>query len=274
MYDAGIAEAGEPRFHSEMWFGEAPWGAMSRQSCVEDRELTEMSGPGGIHGFHICPMLRASSLPPEVMASARRSFWYRRFGGDGPYFQEFRLLPSAVRLFYQSESTLGLEAAAVLDGFGAAAPEALDAFIENYLRSGLAALTLVPRTLKGGRALEYQDVWLDKDSVIAPDGTIFFADIEGLAWAPFPDADAVAAGTRRQYERNFYEFMYGLDRLLAERERRSGRASGLRARRMELAARVELALEGDPYARAERAGGSVDIVSGGASLRFLDLEGA
>ncbi len=271
MFDGGRPEADEPAFHSESWFGESPWGAMARQTCLEDRELTEMAGPEGINGFHLCPMVRGSSLPVEVMGAARGSFWYRRFDGAGPYFQEFRLLPSAVRLFYQSESTVGGRTSAVLDMFGATTPEALDDFIQNYLRSGLAALTLVPRTLKGGRALDYQDVWLDKDSVIAPDGTLFFADIEGLAWVRLPDPDSVAALARRQYERNFYEFMYGLDRLLAERDRRTGRTPERAARRVELAGRLELSLEGDRFARVERSGGSVDIVTGGTALRFLDL---
>jgi hypothetical protein len=271
MFDDGMPETTEPVFFSESWFGESPWGAMGRTACLEDRDITELSGPGGINGFHICPMVRASSLPPRIMEAARESFWYRRFGGEGPFFQQVRLLPSDVRLFYQAESTLGWRTAGVLDSFRVQTTEALDAFINNYIRSGLAALTLVPRSLGGGRALEYQDVWLDKDSVIAPDGTLFFVDIEGLSWAPFPDGERVAEGTRKQFERNFYEFMYGLDRLLRERETMSGRPSARGIRRQEAAGRFELAMDGDRFAAVERNGRSVDLIAGGTSLRLFDL---
>ena len=274
MYDEGTPGPWEPSFFSEVWFGENPWGAMGRQACLEDRALTELTGPGGIAGFHICPMVRACPLPPPVMELARGRYWYRRFAG-GPYYQEQRLLPSDVRLYYQSESTLGHRTAAVLSAFGIGEVPALDGFIDNYIRSGIAALTLIPRSLSGEgpgrRALDYQDVWLDKDSVLAPDGTLFFADIEGLDWVAVPDAGLLAALTRRQFERNFYEFMYGLHRLLGERDRMAERVLTVEARRADAAARLDLALERDRFARPELSRRALDLVSGGAVIRLVDL---
>jgi hypothetical protein len=269
-----VPETAEPVFCSEAWFGENPWGAMGRKACLEDCEITELSGPGGINGFHICPMVRACPLPPDIVDRAMGRYWYRRYAG-GAYYQQQRLLPSDVRLYYQSESTLGHRTGAVIFAFGLQDPAALDGFIDRYIRSGFAALTLVPRSLRGSgrdrRALEYQDVWLDKDSVLAPDGTLFFADIEGLAWVPVTDDAHLSELTRRQFERNFYEFMYGLHRLLGERDRMAGRKPSAEGRRKDVAARVELALERDRSLRLERNARWLDMLCGGALVRLLDF---
>jgi len=52
----------------------------------------------------------------------------------------------------------------------------------------MQALTLWARSLRtigNVRAgLDLQAVWFDKDSVIAPDGSLFFTDLEGLDWVP------------------------------------------------------------------------------------------
>ena len=274
MYDAGMPETAEPVFGSESWFGENPWGSMGQSACLEDKEITELSGPQGIDGFHICPMVRACPLPPDVMERARGRYWYRRYGGQ-PYYQQQRLLPSDVRLYYQSETTIGHRPGAVLEAFGVLDPEALDGFLDHYIRSGLAALTLLSRSLRGSgrdrRALDYQDVWLDKDSVLAPDGTLFFADIEGLAWVPVQDDERLAALTRRQFERNFYEFMYGLHRLLGERDQMAGRMPSAECRRADVAARLELSLQRDRFIRLERSARSLDMLCGGALVRLLDF---
>jgi len=286
MYDAGPLEDG-PQGHvftSESWFGENPWGAMSEKACQDDRAVTELMGPDGINGFHICPMARANALPEWVMQAARPLFWYRRLNGPMPYYQEVRLMPSDVRLFYQSEAALGPRTSRVLEGFRVQGNEDLDGFIDNYIRSGMAALTLAARTARahkawGHAALDYDDVWLDKDSVIAPDGTIFFADIEGLDWVPLRDEAETSVRIRKQFDRNFYEFMYGLDRLLNERDRMSERHPDREARRQEVAARLGLALDRDHFITVEKAPGHLDAVIRPAAgpvkevrARILDFE--
>jgi len=271
-------------FSSESWFGESPWGAMSQKACIEDKALTELSGPDGINGFHICPMVRANPLPDWIMETARPMYWYRRLDGPAPYYQQARLVPSDVRLFYQSEEALGHKTTHVLDCFKVEGMEALDSFMDNYIRSGMAALTLIARTARkhkvwGYTALDYDDVWLDKDSLIAPDGTLFFADIEGLDWVPLRDEPEAIKRIKKQFDRNFYEFMYGLDKLLGERDRLAGRPVDRQARRKELSARLELALAKDSFLELERDKDHLDAIIKPTkgpvrqvTMRFLDLD--
>jgi hypothetical protein len=270
-------------FTSESWFGENPWGALSERACAEDAAVTELCGPDSIEGFHICPVVSASPLPGWVMRGARERYWYRRLDGGGAFYQQLRLMPSNVRLYHESESTLGRSTAAMLEAFGVRDGEALDEFIENYLRSGMATLTLAARTARRAgriwRAMDYSDVWLDKDSVVAPDGTLFFADLEGLEWVPLHTAKEAAARVRRQFDRNYYELMYGLDRLLGERGTMTGQAPSWGARRRSAAARMQLALAGDRYISLEESRAGLDAVVRPAAgparevtVRVLDFE--
>jgi hypothetical protein len=282
----GHAATGDRQFASEAWFGENPWGAMSEQGCREDAQITDLAGEAGsIEGFLICPMLRSEPLPGWLMEGTRDRYWYRRLDRPGPYHQELRLMPSDVRLFYASEFTLGTRAAAVLEAFGVDSVEDLDAFLDNYIRSGMAALTLVARTVGpsemwGLRALDYDDVWLDKDSVLAPDGCLYFADIEGVWWVPLRDDAEAAHRIRRQFNRNLYEFMYGLDCLLDQRDRMRGRHTPRDARRRELALRMDLALGEDRHLELSESEGRVTLVVDPAvegvspvDIKLIDLEG-
>jgi hypothetical protein len=290
MYDdgplglTGMPVSHDPIFTSESWFGENPWGAMSHQGCMEDKVVTELAGPDGIHGFSICPMVRATPFPDWLMEEARSRFWYRRLDRPGPYYQQVRLMPSNVRLFYQSELALGRKTPGVLEAFKISSLEDLDHFMDNYIRSGIAALTLIPRTIRrdeklGRVALDFSDVWLDKDSVVASDGTIFFADIEGLDWVPIRDDYEAKLRMKRQFDRNFYEFVYGLDCLLRERDQMANRRTPRIALRLGLMARLELALENDNFVELKRTGKSLNISINppedqveGVSVKMLDFD--
>jgi hypothetical protein len=257
---------------------------MSEKACREDKAITELSGPNGINGFLICPMVRANPLPDWIMKDARPRFWYRRLDTTGPYYQQTRLLPSDVRLYHQAEATLGRKTHGVLRAFGVFDVEEMDGFIDNYIRSGLAALTLIMRTVRpcptwGHRALDYDDVWLDKDSVMAPDGSIYFADIEGLDWIPVGDEEMALKRIVRQFNRNYYELMFGLDCLLQERERITERPLGQDGRRLDLATRMELALMGDAFIQVERSATRLDLVLKAtegpvreATIKMLDFD--
>lgn len=274
---SGLIIKHEPLFYSEAWFGENPWGAMSHKGCMEDLGITEQANQDGINGFFICPMVRATPLPEWLMADAHSNYWYRKLESNEAYYQQLRLMPSDVRLFYQSEATLGKRTLAVLNAFKIDSLEELDDFIHNYIHSGIAALTLIPRTLRAGLdsghfGLDFTDVWLDKDSVIAPDGTIFFADIEGLEWVPIRDEDEAKFKMKRQFERNFYEFMYGIDCLLKERNKMTGQRMSFNGLRQTLAARLELALEQDKFTELEQTKSALYIILKPTLNQFSELK--
>jgi hypothetical protein len=270
MYDSGhvlldgFNNNGTANFWSESWFGENPWGAMSRQVCEEDKAVTELADGNNINGFNICPMVCATPLPDWVKKDSYNKFWYRRLEREGPFYQQVRLMPSDIRLFYQSPQTLGKNSQRVLNAFDIKETETLDIFLENYIKSGIAALTLIPRTIRqleepGYTALDYDDVWLDKDSVVASDGTLFFADLEGLDWIPIKDENHAAKRIQRQFNRNYYEFMYIIDCLLQERSRLEGRPITREELRASLGVLLELALENDPYVELETNGDALNL---------------
>lgn len=258
----GVELAGSRQITSEAWFGEAPYGAQGELGASYALMVTGFSEKCNINGFYICPTVEINELPPEFALEAHARYWYRRY--TGRYLQEHRLVPSNVRVYHEADWTLGQSAASALEAFGVATAGAADAFVENYIATGVAALTLYVRTLRetkwGFRGLDYGDVYLDKDAVIAPSGRMHFVDIEGLDWILGGADVPVEERIREQFNFNFYEFMYGLDLLLRERERLSGRPLKQDERRMSLGPRFELALEGDPYVRVEADSRALDIV--------------
>jgi hypothetical protein len=197
-----------------------------------------------------------------VCEDARGRYWYRR--QPGAFLQEQRLVPSNVRLYHEAVFTLGTSSFKVLEAFGVRTPEAADRFIENYIATGVAALTVYVRTLRktswGFRGLDYRDVYLDKDAVIAPDGRLHFVDIEALDWVLGGADVPIEERVREQFNYNFYEFMYGLDLLLRARERMAGRPLSQEERRRNLPLRFELALARNAYTRVETTARAMDIV--------------
>jgi hypothetical protein len=171
-----------------------------------------------------------------------------------------------------------------LEAFCISDAEDLDKFIENYIRSGMAALTLLSRTIREGdtfgfKGLDFSDVWLDKDSVIASDGTLFFADIEGLEWIPIRDNDEAKVRMRRQFDRNYYEFVYSLDRLLRERSKMTEHNITGRELRRGLAARLEMALVDDSFLEVRQSDDSLRVriepwgnLVEGIVVKMLDFE--
>lgn len=267
-------------FWGETWFGEAPWGGQGEAGLAIAREVTDLAEGASLNGFAICPSLQWVDLPPEEVAHATQRFWYRRHRGR--FLQEHRLVPSDVRLFHASERTLGQTPDVVLARFGVNEPSALDAFLERLLASGFAALTLYPRSLRDGawglEGLDYASVWLDKDSVVAPDGTLCFADLEGLDWECCGRDWPFETRVRVQLDRNDYELMYGVHVLLDERERMTGERLSPYERRAVLATRIELALAGDPVLSCERRADGLDLVVRSpllprepVTIRILDL---
>lgn len=259
---AGTALAGARQVTSEAWFGESPYGAQGELPSAYSLLVTGFSEKCHINGFYICPTVQVSELPPEFERDAQARYWYRRYAGR--YVQEHRLVPSNVRVYHESEWTLGQGAASALAALGVVTARDADAFIENYIATGIAALTVYVRTMRatkwGFRGLDYGDVYLDKDAVIAPSGRMHFVDIEGLDWILGGADVPVEERIREQFNFNYYEFMYGLDLLLRERERLAGRPLNQEERRKSLPSRFEVALSGDRFVRAEKNGQSLDVV--------------
>ncbi len=152
----------------------------------------------------------------------------------------------------------------MLDAFGVRTVEAVDAFIDRYLRSGIAALTLFARTARQGphgpEGLDYANVWLDKDCLVSPDGALHFADLEGLDWTAAAAGWTVEDRVREQFDRNAYELFYGLHALLRESERIRGTRLTQPQRRRDAMLRLELALAADPFVGVEVGEDGLDLV--------------
>ncbi len=244
----------------EAWMGDAPYGGQGLAGARDALAITALADDAAtIEGVCICPVVRVVEVPE---AHVRRDcFWYRRW--RGPVLQEHRLVPSDVRLFHGSEAALGRDAERALTALGVGDVPSLDAFVERYLRTGVAALTLWARTAREHEGewegLEYDDAWLDKDSVIAADGALHLVDLEALEWTPATRRMPIRRRIERQIDRNFYELAYGLDAMLDVRDRWLDRAQGGAARRASVAARLELALAGDPWVSAIDRGEGIDL---------------
>lgn len=245
----------------ESWMGESPYGAQGEAGASHALEITALAGPDGtIEGVPICPVAAVIELPEDAIH--REIFWYRRH--RGPYLQEIRLVPSDVRLFHSEGRALGRDPEAVLEGLGVEGIDALDAFVDRFLATGLAALTLWARTARPCargviEGLDYEDAWLDKDALVAADGAIVLADLESIAWRPTTHREGVEARVRGQIDRNAYELFYGLDALLDVRDRWAERASAAPARRATAIARIALALAPDRWADAIEHEDGLDI---------------
>ena len=242
----------------ESWMGEAPYGA---QGLGNAENALMLSSPGlreALAPAVLCPVIAIVEIPePEVLDT----FHYRRF--RGPIVQEHRLVPSTVRLYHQSAIALGRDVEGALAALGVVEADALDAFLDRYLASSLALLTVAARSARThGHAfevLDYDDAWLDKDAFVAPDGTLAFADLEALVHVELPDLEALASRVRRQIERNAYEVLYGADALLAVEERWRDRPRDQALRRRVLAERTALALMGDLGVALEKASDGWDL---------------
>ena len=243
---------------AERWFGNTPYGGQAPDNAILSLLASLRADANEIAGFFICPTIAAIRLPDAFRKMASRFFWYRRY--DGSLWQEVRLMPSNVRLYFHSPVTFGVDTSHALALFRIASLEACESFLANLARSSIAALTLYARSLRHDavsgcyRGLGYHDVWLDKDAVIAADGTMHFADLEGIEDIAASRPEPVREEIRRQFHRNLYEATYALEAMAAEIQRRWGIAGDDLDRRAWILDVVENACRGDPYVHIERDG--------------------
>lgn len=261
LYGPHAHEVGAERrsFTRESWLGEAPWGAQGVSNARQAADVSAMAARGDLPGVSLCPTIAVARLPDDVVGD---SFWYRRH--RALYVQELRLMPSNVRLYHGSDLALGPMPEATLQAFGVRDAADLDAFADRYAASGIALLTVFARSMRpcpwGFLGLWYDDVWLDKDAVVASDGTLCFADLEGLEWALAGADRSIDDRVREQFERKLYEFLFGFDALVRVGEQLAGERRTDAERRANLALRLEIALDTDPIARAERVTDGLDLV--------------
>jgi len=259
------APGAEPRLITgELWLRGSPYGGQGLEHATTALRVSERADLTSIHGFRIAPVVKVCFVPTQIAERVRRICWYRRY--PGRIVQELRLVPSNVRVFFHARSTLGTSVRHVFDLFGVDRPATAVRFEVNLVRSAVAMLTLYARTLRplapGDRyaGLDFHDVWLDKDAVVAPDGTAYFVDLEGIEEVPV-DAASVRERMEDQIYRSLYEFVFAYEQVEQERVRRFGEPAD---RRSHFERILGEALRDDPFARLR-------AVPGGAELEVRNL---
>jgi hypothetical protein len=214
-----------PRYLTgELWLRGSPYGGQGLEHATTSLRVSEIADLTSIHGFRVAPVLKIVFLPQSLENEIKKIYWYRRFRGR--MVQEIRLVPSNVRIYFHSGSTIGSNIHSIFDLFEIDTNDKAIDFLRNFVKSGIAFLTLFTRTLKGNEdgtfsGLDFYDVWLDKDAVLAPDGTIYFVDLEGLEWITVKEKN-VAEKVDDQIFRSLYEFMYAYEQIERERSARFG----------------------------------------------------
>lgn len=238
----------------ELWLRGSPYGGQGWEHAATALRLSERADITSLHGFRLAPVVKVAFLPEPLEELLRSIYWYRQYRGR--IVQELRLVPSNVRVYFHSRSTIGRSAGHVFDAFGVGSNERALGFEVRFVQSTVAMLTLFARTLEvdphggGYRGLDFHDVWLDKDAVVAPSGTVYFVDLEGIEEVTV-DRSAVREKLEDQVYRSLYEMTFAYEQIEDERRRRFG-GSATATSHFESVLRVALAH--DPYVRLRSSG--------------------
>ena len=256
------AEERVPRYITgELWLRGSPYGGQGLQHATTAMKVSEMADLTSIHGFRIAPLVKIAFMPENLENEIKKLYWYRRFRGR--IVQEARLVPSNVRIYFHSGSTIGGNIATIFDLFGIDTDDKALRFLGNFVKSGIAYLTLFVRTIADNQdgsysGFDFYDVWLDKDAGLAPDGTIYFVDLEGLEWITIPN-DRVKEKILDQIYRSLYEFMYAYEQIERERSKRFGNTPD---RKVQFEYLLKRALVDDEAVTVARKGDSLELVVG------------
>jgi len=245
----------------ELWLRGSPYGGQGLEHAMTSLRVSEMADLTSLHGFRIAPLVKIVYLPVEIENEIKKLYWYRSF--KGKIVQETRLVPSNVRIYFHSGSTLGGNIKSVFNLFGIDSNAKALSFLRNFVKSGIAFLTLFSRTLRSNSdgtfgGLDFYDVWLDKDAVIAPDGTVYFVDLEGLEWITVEEKK-VSEKIDDQIYRSLYEFMYAYEQIEQERVARFG--DGI-DRKVQFEHFLREALKDDEVVDVSSEGQSLNLVIG------------
>ncbi len=243
----------------ELWLRGSPYGGQGLEHASTALRVSERADLTSIHGFLIAPLVKICLFPPPLEERLRKIHWYRAY--DGRIVQELRLVPSNVRIYFHARSTVGNDVRHLFERFGLDSSDKALRFEVRFVRSTVAMMTLFARTLArdAGRGrytgLDFNDVWLDKDAVVAPDGSVYFVDLEGIDEVAV-EPEGVREKLEDQMFRSLYEFMFAYEQIEGERARRFG-TLGSRKRHFEGVLREALAE--DPTVRLEETGRRLEL---------------
>jgi hypothetical protein len=248
---------------AERWYGCSPYGAQAPDNALLALLASMRADGDSIAGFRICPVVAAIRLPRSVEELASRFHWYRRY--YGPFWQEVRLMPSNVRVYFQSPVTFGVNTELSFSMFGLRSKGDCDRFMENLCRSSLAALTLFARTIRkdprgGFKGLDLHDVWLDKDAVVAADGALHFADLEGVEDVRASSAEEARERMRDQCYHHICEASFALEAAATEADRLLALGWDREERKAWIMETMQRSSLLDGYARAEGRGAAMDLI--------------
>jgi hypothetical protein len=250
-FERPTVEGSERLITGELWLRGSPYGGQGLENATAALGVSERADLTSIGGFLIAPVVKICYFPAALEERLRQVYWYRRY--PGRFVQELRLVPSNIRVYFHARNTIGNDIRHLFDLFGVTTNARALRFEVNFLRSTVPMLTLYARTLTRGRVpgtyrgLDFQDVWLDKDAVVAPDGAVYFVDLEGIEEVPL-DSGAAREKVEDQVYRSLYEFMFAYEQIETERARRFG---ALGSRRGHFGDILREALREDPFVRLE-----------------------
>jgi hypothetical protein len=260
-----------PRFLTgELWSRGCPYGSQGLEFTSIAMKAAEMSDASttSIHGFRIAPLVKIVKLPKALQQEVAQVYWYRRFKQE--MVQEARLIPSNIRIYFHSDWTIGDDTGELFDFFHIDSNDKAMDFLRNFVKSGIAILTLFVRSMNNNdngtySGLDFYDVWLDKDAVLAPDGTIFWADLEGLQTITIGGRDRadlefnIEENMEHQIYRSLYEFMYAYEQIERERIKRFGH---LTDRKIQFEYLLRDALKDDEVVDLNRGSDCLELVIG------------
>ena len=260
-----------PRYLTgELWSRGCPYGSQGLEFASIAMKATEMSDASttSIHGFRIAPLVKIVKLPKALQEEVTQVYWYRRFKQE--MVQEARLIPSNIRIYFHSDWTIGDDTGELFDFFQIDNNDKAIVFLKNFVKSGIAILTLFVRSMRNNEigtytGLDFYDVWLDKDAVLAPDGTIFWADLEGLQEITIGGKDRadlefnIEENMEHQIYRSLYEFMYAYEQIERERIKRFGHITD---RKIQFEYLLRDALKDDEIVDIHRSPDSLELVIG------------
>jgi len=132
-----------PRYLTgELWSRGCPYGSQGLEFASIAMKAAEMSDSSttSIHGFRIAPLVKIVKLPKALQDKVTEVYWYRRFRQE--MVQETRLIPSNVRIYFHSDWTIGDDTGELFDFFRIDNNEKAMSFLRNFVKSGIAILTL------------------------------------------------------------------------------------------------------------------------------------
>ncbi len=257
----------------ESWMGESPYGAQGQENGQDELKFSTFASPLAIQGAYFCPVIALVKCPQFIEDVARKFFWFRTY--PHPFYQCLRLVPSRIRLYFESSELLA-DPEHLMQLIGIHTASDLRRFELNFIRSGIALLSLFSRSAtvdtvhSSITGLVYQDVWFDKDTILSLDGLIHFADLEGLIFKQIPYSDYQIV-QYAEWQKLIFEFIYALLNLDSLRRKLEGSSLDFSFQRQELCVIIQTALEQDSIASTMMKGNTLYIILHKSPLPSMEI---